>query len=109
MNQQKTNDEGKQQTLISSKPNTKAQNFQNVLERQGGYGRLKFVSKTRNSFICRECKTEVAPGSKCYMQSDYTGEGTFPVQTRLCMACAQIQIDKGVGIKEGRGTERSLK
>ncbi len=60
--------EEKQATLGGEKkPYDKTRDFQNVMDRQGGYGRLKAVSKTRNPVKCRVCKKDIVPGSSCYM------------------------------------------
>ncbi len=97
----------KQATLGGEKkPYSRAHDFQNVMDRQGGYGKLKAISKTRNLVICRKCKGEIPIGSACYMQSDYTGEGTFPVQTRVCVDCGEKLIRDGVGVKEGKGKKK---
>ncbi len=77
-----------------------------IEKNQGGFGRLKPVTKVRKPFTCRECKKEFPIGSPCYVQSDYSGEGFFPVQTRICLDCGKIQIDQGVEIKTKKKKEK---
>jgi len=72
----------------------------NVEENQGKLGRLKLVRKVRKPFICRECKKDFPVGSSCYNQSDYTRDGFFPVQTKICLDCGQVQINNGIEVKE---------
>lgn len=71
----------------------------NVMNNQDNFGKLKFVSKVRKSFICRECQKIFSVGSSCYNQSDYRGDDFFPVQTKICIDCGQIQINNGAEVK----------
>lgn len=81
------------------KKEQKSRDISNVANSQWGYGKLKKVSKVRKAFCCRDCKKEFPNGSPCYNQSDHTGEDFFPVQTKICVGCGQIQIKNGVEVK----------
>lgn len=72
----------------------------NVAENQGSVGRLKPVSRAMKPFTCRECEKEFPKGTPHYNQSDYRGAEFFPVQTKVCEGCAQVQIDNGIEVKE---------
>lgn len=76
-----------------------AENISKIAENQGSYGRLRFVSRTKKVFVCRECKKDLEIGSKCFCQSDYTQDAFFPEQTRLCLDCGKLQMDNGIEIK----------
>lgn len=72
----------------------------NVIKNQGTLGKLKSVSRVRNSFKCAECGKEVEKGSKAYSQSDYTQKGFFPVQRKICEECGERMISEGTQVKD---------
>lgn len=76
-----------------------ANNISNVMENQGKFGKLKLVLKVRKPFICRECHKEFLAGNSCYNQSNYRGDDFFPIQTKVCIDCGQVQINNGIEIK----------
>lgn len=73
--------------------------IENVAENQGTLGRLKPVSRVRNPFKCDECKGEFEVGSPAFSQSDYRGDGFFPVQRRICKSCGDKLISEGTEVK----------
>jgi len=74
--------------------------IENISENQGKLGKLKLVSRVRDSFTCYHCKDDIASGSKCYDQSDYTGTGFFPSKRRMCVECGEKFIAGGLEVKE---------
>ncbi len=66
---------------------------------QESYGKLKPVSKVRKPFECRECKRGFPSGSPAYNQSDYSGGGGFPKQTKVCEDCGGKLIRGGTEVK----------
>jgi hypothetical protein len=64
----------------------------------GTYGRLHIVKKTRNESQCRECKCDIPVGSICYNQRLNLEKVPFPIQTRLCVSCAEELIRNGVEV-----------
>lgn len=87
----------------------KEMNMEKVSDNQGTLGRLKFVTKVKKQFVCRECQNKIEIGSPCFTQSDYRGQDFFPVQTRLCVNCGKSQIEKGIEIKNQELYNKNLK
>lgn len=85
---------------------SKEDSILSVVENQGTLGRLRFITKVRSAFICRECLNGFSKGSECFTQSDYRGQEFFPTQTRLCIDCGNIQIKNGIEIKNKELFER---
>ncbi len=75
-------------------------NASNIANHQGDFGSLHPVGKVRKEFICRECNKTFQKGSLAYNQADHRQEGFFPVPTKLCIECGEIQIENGIEVKE---------
>lgn len=83
----------------------KQKQIDNIEANRGGYGRLKPVSKVRKEFNCRECKEDFPIGVPAYNQSDNTGEGYFPVSTKVCKSCGDKLIKNGAMVKPKKQKE----
>lgn len=80
----------------------------NVKENQGKKGSLKPVSRCRNPFTCVYCNHNFPAGVPCYTQNDYSRDGFFPVQTRVCIDCGKEQIANGVPVKEKKVAKKKV-
>ena len=79
---------------------TDEKDISNLIESQGKFGKLRPVKSVRKPFECRICEKSFEIGSPGYTQSDHTGDGLFPKQTRVCDNCGKELINNGTEVKK---------